>query len=72
MNIRNAVTKLMKDVGYGKDYKYAHDFETKVTNMQCLPDNLKDKKYYRPGNQGKEITFTERLEQIKKLKNNKT
>lgn len=68
MNIRNAVTKLMKDAGYGKDYKYAHDFETKVTDMQCLPDNLKDKKYYRPGNQGKEVTFAETLDRINKLK----
>jgi len=71
LHIRNAVTKLMKDAGYGKDYKYAHDFAAKVTNMQCLPDNLKDKTYYRPTNQGKEVAFAEALERIKKLRGKK-
>lgn len=68
LQIRNAVTKLMGDVGYGKDYKYAHDFASKVTDMQCLPDNLKNKKYYRPTNQGKETAFAEAMERIAKLK----
>lgn len=68
LQIRNAVTKLMGDVGYGKDYKYAHDFASKVTDMQCLPDNLKNKKYYRPTNQGKETVFAEAMERIAKLK----
>lgn len=68
LQIRNAVTKLMKDVGYGKDYKYAHDFDSKVTDMQCLPDNLKDKKYYQPNMQGKESAFAEALTRIAKLK----
>ena len=44
--IRNAPTKLMKDLGYGDGYQYAHDTEDKLTNMQCLPDSLKDKEYY--------------------------
>lgn len=68
LHIRNAVTKLMGDAGYGKGYKYAHDFKSKVTDMQCLPDNLKDKKYYRPSNQGKEAAFAESMERIAKLK----
>jgi putative ATPase len=68
LHIRNAVTKLMGDAGYGKGYKYAHDFESKVTDMQCLPDNLKDKKYYRPSNHGKETAFAETMEKIAKLR----
>ncbi len=61
MHIRNAVTKLMKDVGYGKGYKYAHDYKEKTTDMQCLPDNIKDKKYYRPTSQGKENVFLDKM-----------
>ncbi len=45
LHLRNAPTKLMKDLDYGKGYKYAHDFEEKVADMQCMPDELKDKKY---------------------------
>ena len=48
LHLRNATTSLMKAIGYGKGYKYAHDFENKTTDMRCLPDNLKDKKYYIP------------------------
>ncbi len=52
LHLRNAVTGLMKDIGYGKGYKYAHDYEEKVTAMQCLPDNLEDRQYYLPTNEG--------------------
>jgi len=68
MHLRNAPTKLMKELGYGKGYKYAHDFEDKVTDMQCLPDNLKDRKYYVPTDSGFEKDIQERLEQINNLK----
>lgn len=68
LKLRNAPTKLMDNLGYGKGYKYAHDYEDKVTDMQCLPDNLKDRKYYKPGRQGLEKNIAERLEYIKKLK----
>lgn len=68
LQIRNAPTKLMADLGYGKGYRYAHEFEEKVTNMQCLPDNLKDREYYTPTYQGLEKNISERLQQIKKLK----
>jgi putative ATPase len=68
LHIRNAVTKLMKDAGYGKGYKYAHDYKDRVANMQCLPDNLKDKKYYRPTGQGKEAVFAEVMERFAKLR----
>lgn len=66
--IRNAVTDLMKDLGYGKGYQYAHDTEEKLTNMQCLPESLIGKEYYRPTGQGHEAKFAARLEQIKEWK----
>ncbi len=66
--IRNAPTRLMKDLGYGKGYKYAHDFEDKVADMQCLPDSLKDKVYYTPGQEGLEPRFASRIDEIKALK----
>ena len=66
--IRNAPTKLMKDLGYGDGYQYAHDTEDKLTNMQCLPDSLKDKEYYQPTKQGLERQVAERLNSIKEWK----
>ena len=66
--IRNAPTKLMKELNYGKGYQYAHDTEEKITNMQCLPDNLKDREYYQPTEQGLESKYKERLKQIKEWK----
>ena len=66
--IRNAPTKLMKELDYGKGYQYAHDTEEKITNMQCLPDSLVGTEYYRPTEQGLEGRFKTRLEQIKKWK----
>ena len=66
--IRNAPTKLMKDLNYGKGYQYAHDKKDKLTNMQCLPDSLKDRVYYQPTEQGFEAKYKERLKQIKNWK----
>lgn len=66
--IRNAPTSLMKDLEYGKGYQYAHDTEEKLTNMQCLPDSLLGKEYYRPAGQGLESKLKERLAQIKEWK----
>ncbi|MBQ4233952.1 MAG: replication-associated recombination protein A, partial [Firmicutes bacterium] len=68
LHIRNAVTTLMKNEGYGRGYKYAHDYEDKLTAMSCLPDSMKDRVYYEPTTQGVEGRFKERLEQIKKWK----
>ncbi len=68
MVIRNAPTKLMGELGYGHGYKYAHDYEDKLTDIQCLPDNLLGTEYYRPGDQGEEVKFRERLDYIKKWK----
>ena len=66
--IRNAPTKLMKELNYGKGYQYAHDTEEKLTNMQCLPDSLLGKTYYRPTEEGFEARYKERLRQIKEWK----
>jgi putative ATPase len=56
----------MKGLGYSKGYQYAHDLDAKVAHMQCLPDNLRDRVYYRPTNEGIEKRIRERLEEIKK------
>ena len=66
--IRNAPTKLMKDLDYGKGYQYAHDTEEKLTNMQCLPDSLLRKEYYHPTQQGLEAKYKAKLEKIKEWK----
>ncbi len=66
--IRNAPTKLMKELDYGKGYKYAHDTEEKLTSMTCLPDALVGREYYVPTEQGLEGRYKERLESIKKWK----
>ncbi|WP_394272005.1 replication-associated recombination protein A [Butyricicoccus sp.] len=66
--IRNAPTKLMKELEYGKGYQYAHNTEDKLTDMQCLPDSLLGKEYYRPTEQGVEAKYKARLEQIKAWK----
>ena len=68
LHLRNAPTGLMKNLGYGKDYQYAHDLESKVADMQCLPDNLRDRVYYQPTNQGIEKRIRERIEEIKRLR----
>lgn len=66
--IRNAPTRLMKELDYGKGYQYAHDTEEKLTDMQCLPDSLKEREYYRPTKQGLEAKLRERLLRIKEWK----
>ena len=68
LNIRNAPTRLMKELDYGKGYQYAHDTAEKLTDMQCLPDSLEGREYYRPTDQGTESRFRSRLEQIKAWK----
>lgn len=68
LQIRNAPTKLMKELDYGKGYQYAHNTADKLTNMQCLPDSLLDREYYQPTTQGLEAKYKTRLEQIKAWK----
>ena len=70
LQIRNVPTKLMQNLNYGKGYKYAHDYEDKLTTMDCLPPSLIGKTYYQPTTQGNEIKFKQRLEQIKEWKKN--
>ena len=68
LHIRNAPTKLMKELNYGKGYEYAHDYEEKLTTMTCLPDPIADHHYYHPTNQGSEAKVALRLKQIKDWK----
>ncbi len=64
LTIRNAPTGLMKDLGYGKDYQYAHDVPGKIARMECLPQSLRGRRYYHPTQEGLEARYKERLEQI--------
>ncbi len=68
LHIRNAPTKLMEDLDYGKGYEYAHNYEEKMTKMKCLPESLDGKEYYRPYGLGREKEFRTRLEEIKEFK----
>jgi len=68
LHLRNAPTSLMKGLGYGRGYQYAHDVEGKVANMECLPENLRGRVYYQPTNEGIEKRIRERLEEIKRAK----
>jgi putative ATPase len=66
LHLRNAPTALMKGLGYGRGYQYAHDVEGKVADMECLPDNLRGRIYYLPTNEGVEKRIRERLDEIKR------
>jgi putative ATPase len=68
LHIRNAVTRLMKQVGYGKGYQYAHDLDEKVADMECMPDNLRGREYYHPTAEGREKLLAQRMEEIKRRK----
>jgi putative ATPase len=67
LHIRNAATGLMKNLGYGKGYQYAHDHEDKVTDMTCLPESLAGRIYYHPTDQGFEARIRQRLDEIRKI-----
>ncbi len=71
MHIRNAPTKLMKNLGYGVGYEYAEGTEEKITRMQCLPDSLKDRRYYEPGDRGNEVYYRKRLDGIREWREGK-
>ncbi len=64
MHIRNAPTRLMKGLGYGKGYQYAHDKNEGITEMTCLPDSLQDRVFYQPGQRGFEAELERRMRQI--------
>ena len=67
LHLRNAVTGLMANIGYGKGYQYAHNAADKLTGMTCLPDSLADRKYYQPTDQGFEQRLRQRLEEIRRI-----
>ncbi len=66
--LRNAPTKLMKELDYGRGYQYAHDTSEKLTNMECLPESLQGREYYHPTGEGEEAAVSEKLEQVKAWK----
>ncbi len=68
LHLRNAPTRLLKTLGYGKDYQYAHDVPGRVADMQCLPDGLEDRRYYRPTDQGRERQLSQRMDEIARLR----
>ena len=72
LHLRNAVTGLMGHIGSGKGYQYAHDAEEKVTDMQCLPESLLGRTYYKPTDQGFEARIRQRLEEIRRIQRKKT
>ena len=71
LHLRNAPTKLMKELDYGKDYQYAHDVEGRVADMECLPRSLAGRRYYLPTNEGREKLLTQRMEEIARIKADK-
>ncbi len=71
LNLRNAPTKLMKDLEYGKGYEYAHDTVEKLTHMQCMPESLSGRVYYHPTDQGEERAVKDRLDEIKAWKSDR-
>jgi putative ATPase len=68
LHIRNAPTNLMKDLGYGRGYQYAHDFEEQTAPMDCLPEALKGRRFYEPKEVGLEREIRERLENMRKAR----
>ena len=71
LHLRNAPTRLMKELDYGKGYLYAHDEEGKVANMDCLPDSLKGRSYYQPTQEGREKFLAQRMEEIRRIRSAK-
>ena len=67
LHLRNPVTGLMRRIGYGRGYQYAHNYEEKLTDMPCLPESLRDRNYYRPTDQGFEQRLRERIEEIRRI-----
>jgi putative ATPase len=68
LHLRNAPTRLMKELDYGKGYRYAHDEEGRVADMDCLPDSLKGRSYYKPTQEGREKLLAQRMEEIRRIK----
>jgi putative ATPase len=71
LHLRNAPTRLMKELEYGKGYRYAHDEEGRVADMDCLPDSLKGRSYYKPTQEGREKMLAARMEEIRRIRASK-
>jgi putative ATPase len=71
LHLRNAPTRLMKELDYGKGYQYAHDLEEKVADMECLPASLRGRRYYVPTTEGRERQLAQRMEEISRIKQSK-
>jgi putative ATPase len=71
LHLRNAPTRLMKELDYGKGYRYAHDEEGRVADMDCLPDSLKGRSYYKPTQEGREKQLAQRMEEIRRIRSAK-
>lgn len=68
LHLRNAPTRLMKELDYAKGYRYAHDEEDKVADMDCLPDSLRGHTYYHPTQEGREKLLAQRMEEIRRIR----
>jgi putative ATPase len=68
LHLRNAPTRLMKELDYGKGYSYAHDEEGKVADMDCLPEALKGRRYFHPTQEGREKQLAARMEEIRRIR----
>ena len=68
LHLRNAPTKLMKSLDYGKDYQYAHDVEGRVADMECLPPSLAGRRYYHPTQEGREKNLAQRMDEISRIR----
>jgi putative ATPase len=71
LHLRNASTGLMKSIGYGKGYQYAHDVEDRIADMECLPESLAGHTWYRPTTEGRERLLAQRMEEIRKIREGK-
>jgi putative ATPase len=71
LHLRNAPTRLMKSLDYGKDYQYAHDVEGKVADMECLPASLAGRRYYKPTQEGREKMLAQRMEEVARIREGK-
>jgi putative ATPase len=71
LHLRNAPTRLMKSLDYGKDYQYAHDVEGRVADMECLPPSLAGRRYYHPTQEGREKNLAQRMEEISRIRETK-
>jgi putative ATPase len=71
LHLRNAPTKLMKELDYGRDYQYAHDVEGRVADMECLPPSLAGRRYYQPTSEGREKLLAQRMDEIARIKADK-